>query len=64
MNEPRELHECGRCLVRDHTVRLHLVNLEREHRHDRVPHTKPDYDQVYRCRACREAVRPQRENRP
>lgn len=64
MNEPRELHECGRCLIRDHTVRLHWVNREREARLDRRLLVGPAFDVEYRCRACREAVRPQRENRP
>lgn len=64
MNEPRELHECGRCEVRDHTVRLHLANLAREARLDGRLYTGPHFELAYRCRACRDAVRPPRENRP
>lgn len=62
MTEPTP---CGRCLTtaRDADVRLWLVDLEREHRRDRVPHTGPAWDHQYRCRACREATRTPRENR-
>lgn len=57
-----ERPECGRChtTARDADLRQLLVNLEREHRHDRVPHLPPHFAIEVRCRACREAVRPRR----
>lgn len=57
-----ETHECGRCEVRDRTVRLTVADLLREARLDRRLHEGSRYATEYRCAACRDAVRPRRVN--
>jgi hypothetical protein len=59
--DPRELHECGRCSVRDRTVRSTIANLDREARIDGRILEGPRYAVEYRCAPCRELVRATKE---
>ena len=60
-----ERPECGRCGTTDRNadVRLWWVNLVREARLDGRRHDGAPFTNEYRCQACRDAVRPPRENK-